>query len=220
MIELDGTQNKGKLGANAILSVSMATAKAAARSSVLPLFIYLREFIKSENTTLKIPTPLFNILNGGKHASGNVNFQEFMVIPASSVPYSDALSMGDSIYFSLKKILEEDNFIPLLGDEGGFGPTLSGNQEALEYLAKAIQALNLRKGFDVFMGIDAAATNFHSQQNYRIKDKAVDLSSKDLISFYATLFRKLIPCYTLKILWQKMIGMDGHSVPLQFRNKF
>lgn len=187
MIELDGTQNKGKLGANAILSISIATTKAAAKSSVLPLFIYLREFIKSENTQLKIPTPLFNVLNGGKHANENVDFQEFLIIPATSKSYAESLNMGTSIYFSLKKVLGLDNLSTLLGDEGGFGPNLTGNQEALEYLKKATEAINLRIGFDIFFGIDAAASNFYSQQGYTIKDKPSGLSSKDLITFYANL---------------------------------
>lgn len=187
MIELDGTQNKGKLGANAILSVSIATAKAAAKSSVLPLFIYLREFIKSENTILKVPTPLFNVLNGGKHAGVNLDFQEFLIVPASSKSYSECLNIGSSIYFSLKKILETDNYTTLLGDEGGFGPKLPGNQDGLNYLVKSIDALNMRKGFDVFVGIDAAASNFYSQGRYKIKDKATFLTSKDLIVFYKML---------------------------------
>ncbi|MFH1187048.1 MAG: phosphopyruvate hydratase [Candidatus Levyibacteriota bacterium] len=187
MIDLDGTQNKGKLGANSILSVSMATAKAAAKSSTLPLYLYLREYIKKENTELRIPTPLFNILNGGKHAGDNINFQEFIVIPASSVLFSDALSTISSIYTALKKILNENNLTTLVGDEGGFGPSLQSNKEALSYIKKAIAAKNLRLGFDVFVGLDAAASNFFSEQKYHLKDKTMPYSRSELIAFYEEL---------------------------------
>lgn len=187
MIDLDGTQNKGKLGANSILSVSMATAKAAAKSSTLPLYLYLREYIKKENTELRIPTPLFNILNGGKHAGDNINFQEFIVIPASSVLFSDALSTISSIYTALKKNLNENNLTTLVGDEGGFGPSLQSNKEALSYIKKAIAAKNLRLGFDVFVGLDAAASNFFSEQKYHLKDKTMPYSRSELIAFYEEL---------------------------------
>lgn len=185
MIALDGTHNKSRLGANATLSVSMAVAKAAARSSVLPLFLYLREFIKKENLPLKIPTPAFNIINGGKHALGStLDFQEFLVIPATSKSYYEALNMGTSIYFSLYKLLQTNNLSTLIGDEGGFSPKLATNQDALLLLKQSIEAANLRVGFDVFLGLDAAANSFISQQKYRIRDKSIALSSKDLISFY------------------------------------
>ena len=184
MIEMDGTQNKGRLGANAILSVSMAVAKAAAKSSLLPTFLYLREFVKKENVPIKIPTPIFNILNGGKHAGENVNFQEFMVIPASSKTYSESLNMALVLYNSLKKTLEQNNLTTLIGDEGGFAPKLSSNKDALTLLKQAIDTTSFRFGFDVFMGLDAASTNFFSEGKYHLKDRTMPLSSSDLISFY------------------------------------
>ncbi|MCL4354121.1 phosphopyruvate hydratase [Patescibacteria group bacterium] len=187
MIDLDGTQNKSHLGANAILSVSMACAKAAAKSSMLPLFLYLREYVKKENMPLKIPTPAFNILNGGQHAGENVNFQEFMVIPASSIPYPQQLVMANTIYHSLGKILETNNMSTLVGDEGGFAPKVESNKEALTYVQQSILSLNLRIGFDVFMGLDCASNNFLSGKKYRIKDKNADLSSSELISLYQSL---------------------------------
>lgn len=188
MIALDGTHNKSRLGANATLSVSMAVAKAAARSSVLPLFLYLREFIKKENMPLKIPTPAFNIINGGKHALGStLDFQEFLVIPATSKSYYEALNMGTNIYFSLYKLLQTNNLSTLTGDEGGFSPKLATNQDALLLLKQSIEATNLRVGFDVFLGLDAASNSFFSQQKYHIRDKSIALNSKDLISFYETL---------------------------------
>lgn len=187
MIALDGTNNKARLGANAILSVSMAVAKAAAKSSVLPLFLYLREFIKRENTPLKLPTPAFNLINGGLHAEGSLDFQEFLVIPASSKKYDESLQIGTNVYAALKKNLETNNLSTLIGDEGGYSPKVASNQDALMMLKQVIESLNLRLGFDVFLGLDAASSNFFSNQQYHIHDKAVGLSSKDLIAFYKTL---------------------------------
>jgi len=187
MIDLDGTQNKGRLGANAILSVSMAVARAAAKSSTLPLFLYLREYVKKENIPLKIPNPLFNILNGGMHAGGNMDFQEFIITPASSLSYPDALNMGSSIYFALKKVLETNSLTTLVGDEGGFGPKVASNKEAMAFVKEAISSKNLRLGFDVFMGLDAASSNFYRDKKYHIKDKSIAFSSTDLINYYAEL---------------------------------
>ena len=187
MIELDGTQNKGRLGANAILSVSMAVAKAAAKSAMLPTFLYLREFIKKENSPIKIPTPCFNILNGGKHAGDNVDFQEYMIIPATSKSYSESLELSLVVYNSLRHILEENNLITLIGDEGGFAPKLQSNKDGLVLIKQAIDATSFRYGFDIFLGLDTAATSFFSEGKYHIKDKAQPLSSNDLINFYEDL---------------------------------
>ncbi len=184
MIDLDGTHNKGRLGANATLSVSMAVAKASARSSVLPLFLYLREYIKKENIPLKIPTPAFNLINGGKHAQGTIDFQEFLLIPATSKSYEESLNIGTSVYFSLKKLLQTNNLSTLVGDEGGFSPAVSANLDALALLKQAIESVNLRVGFDVFLGLDAAANSFFYDQKYHIKDKSTALDVNDIISFY------------------------------------
>ncbi|MGA2968101.1 MAG: phosphopyruvate hydratase [Candidatus Levyibacteriota bacterium] len=187
MIDLDGTQNKSRLGANATLSVSMAVAKASAKSSVLPLFLYLREFIKKENLPLKIPTPLFNLINGGKHAENNFDFQEFLVISASSRAYEESLKMVADIYNSLRKNIETNDLSTLIGDEGGFSPKLATNQDALLLLKRSVESANLRLGFDVFFGLDAASNNFYSQNEYHLKDKGSSLSAKDLIAFYKIL---------------------------------
>lgn len=184
MIALDGTTNKGRLGANAILSVSMAVAKAAAKSSILPLFLYLREFINKGDVPLKIPVPAFNVINGGKHAEGTIDFQEFLVIPASSKKFDEALIIGTNVYAALKKSLETNNLSTLVGDEGGFSPKVQTNQDALLMLKQVIEGINLRLGFDVFLGLDAASSNFISGQQYHIRDKSIGLSSKDLITFY------------------------------------
>ncbi len=187
MIDLDGTQNKARLGANAILSVSMSVAKAAAESSVLPLFLYLREFVKKENVPLKIPTPAFNLINGGVHGDNNMNFQEFLLIPASSKSYTQALGIGTSIYQSLRKTLETNNLTRLVGDEGGYGPTLATNLDVFSILKQAIEATPLRIGFDVFFGLDVAANNFFVEGKYHLKDRAIPFSSNELISYYEDL---------------------------------
>ncbi len=184
MIEMDGTQNKGRLGANAILSVSMAVAKAAAKSSLLPTFLYLREFVQKGNTPVKIPTPIFNVLNGGKHAGENIDFQEFMMIPASSKSYSESLNMIYVLYQSLKKTLEQNNLTTLIGDEGGFAPKLPSNKDGLNLLKSAIDTTSFRFGFDVFLGLDVAATNLFTEGKYHIKDKTMPMSGSDMISFY------------------------------------
>lgn len=189
MIELDGTQNKGKLGANALLSVSMAVARASAESSVLPLFLYLREFIKKESVPLKIPTPLFNILNGGKHGGGNVDFQEFLVIPASSKTYTESLAIGVKIYHKLSEILGAKGLSLSVGDEGGFSPNFNTNKEPFEIINQAVESSFLRLGFDVFLGLDAATNSFFQEGVYHLKDSP-SLSSENLISYYEDLYRK------------------------------
>lgn len=189
MIELDGTQNKSRLGANATLSVSMAVAKAAAQSSILPLFLHLRQFIKRETSPdqtipLKIPTPLFNLINGGKHADDNLDFQEFLIIPASSKQYVESLEMATSIYKSLKEIFKKRNFSILVGDEGGFAPKLAANLDAFALLKEATDLSLYRLGFDVFLGLDAASNSFFENGQYRLRDKATSISSDDLIAYY------------------------------------
>jgi enolase len=190
MIELDGTQNKGHLGANATLSVSMAVAKAAAKSAHLPLYLYLRNLIRQDNNQLKIPTPLFNLINGGKHAGQNLDMQEFHVIPASFKTYPEGLHIGASVYRSIETILQRDNMTTLIGDEGGFAPTLATNEDALKMLGEAVAISNLRLGYDVFLGMDCAADNYYDNKKYIIKDKGQKLTSQELISFYAEIAKR------------------------------
>ena len=203
MIELDGTQNKSRLGANAMLAVSMALAKAAAKSSVLPLFVYLREFIKKEGNSLRIPTPIFNVFNGGKIAGGNLDFQSFLIIPASSKPYSESLEIGVNIYSALRKDLEFKNLPTLVGDEGGFSPNLSTNEDGLYIIKQSIENTSLRLGFDVFLGIDASANNFYSDGKYKIKDSVMQFSSADLINYYEELNKKFHLLYLEDPLYEE-----------------
>ncbi|MBI4078864.1 MAG: phosphopyruvate hydratase [Candidatus Levybacteria bacterium] len=184
LIELDGTQNKGHLGANATLAVSMAVCRAAAASALLPLFLHIRQFIKRENLPAKIPTPIFNIINGGLHAGGNLDFQEFIIVPASSISYVNAIQMAVAIYFSLADVLKQNGYATLVGNEGGFGPNLTKNSEAFELITRAVTNANYRIGYDVFLGLDAAANSFHKNNAYTIKESPKGLSGDEIIKVY------------------------------------
>ncbi|MBQ2449274.1 MAG: phosphopyruvate hydratase, partial [Peptococcaceae bacterium] len=153
LIELDGTDNKGKLGANAILGVSMAVAKAAADSAGLPLYRY----IGGANAKV-LPSPMMNILNGGKHADNNVDIQEFMVMPLGAETFSEALRMGTEVFHSLKKVLNSKGYNTAVGDEGGFAPNLGSNEEALAIIVEAIKAAGYEPGKDVYLALDVAST--------------------------------------------------------------
>lgn len=187
MIELDGTPDKSKLGANAILPVSMAVAKAAAKSLNMPLFNYIKHYTSAQDVPSKIPIPAFNVLNGGKHAGNNLDFQEFLIIPATSMPYSQTLNMAVMIYQSLKTTLKNKGASTLVGDEGGFGPSFATNRDALLMLSEAIGTSNYRADYDVFLGLDVAADSFFEDGKYKIKDKGSSLSTSELVSIYESL---------------------------------
>lgn len=187
MIDFDGTQNKSRLGANAMLSVSMAVAKASAESSVLPLFLYLRQFVKRGNALLKIPIPIFNLIKGVPKENGLGDFYEFLIVPASSKPYVESIQIGESVYKSLKRFLQTKNF-DVIGDYNeGFSPNLTTNKEAFSYIQKAVEDAHVRLGFDVFFGLDSRASLFFKDGKYRIKDSTTPLTSKELISYYEEL---------------------------------
>lgn len=190
MIELDGTADKEKLGVNAILPVSMAVAKTAAKDQNLPLFMYLRGFLSLDKKNYKIPTTAYNVINGGKHAGNNLDFQEFFVIPASSIEYPQSLNMAVNIYQTLKRIIHDKGMGTLVGDEGGFGPVLSTNRDALLILGEAISVSGYRQNYEVYLGIDCAANSFFDKNSYSIKDKEESLASKDLVEAYVNLNRE------------------------------
>lgn len=192
IVDMDGTPNKGKLGANAILSISLSVAVAAANHSKMPLYRYLNRFADSPKPPeiTRLPIPLFNVINGGKHGAGNLDFQEFHIIPASNKSYHDALELGEDIYQSIKKILIYRNAVHSVGDEGGFAPNLYTNAEALEILLDAIKATRFRYGFDVFFGLDIAASYFKTDHGYQIKDKPIAFEGNELIEFYRALNEK------------------------------
>lgn len=189
LIELDGTSNKGRLGANSTLSTSIAVAKAASQSSVLPLFLYLRQYLKSENLALKIPTPIFNVLSGSKNEDG-ADFKNFLVLSATSKTYSESVNTANIIYNSLKNTLKTNNLSTLISDQGGFAPKVSSNEEAFSLIKQSVDSVNLRLGFDVFMGVDVSANEILQQGKYKIKDKAMTLSSQELSNFYEEMAKK------------------------------
>ncbi|MDP2638444.1 MAG: phosphopyruvate hydratase [Candidatus Levybacteria bacterium] len=191
MIDLDGTQNKSRLGGNAMLSVSMAVAKAAAESSVLPLFMYLKQFIKKDNNSfLKIPIPIFNIINGGKN-SKIADFYEFLVLPASSKPYAESIQIGEAIYRSFKSILQANGLSSLKDYNEDTSLSLPTNKEAFSLMKQAITDANTRLGFDVFFGLNSKASNLYKDGKYHIKDNSSPLSSKDLVNYYDNLNKEV-----------------------------
>jgi enolase len=180
MIELDGTPNKGKLGANAILAVSMATARAAAAHHRQPLYSYL-----GGDDAVVLPVPLMNILNGGAHAANNVDFQEFMVAPVSAERFEDALRMGVEIFHSLAKVLKEQGKSTAVGDEGGFAPDLATNDEAVDVILTAIDRAGYRAGEDVVLALDPAASEFYRDGGYVFHKSSGDrYSREDMVAFW------------------------------------
>lgn len=182
MIEMDGTDNKSNLGANAMLGVSLAVAKAAAMESSLPLFRY----VGGVNATT-LPIPMMNILNGGSHADNSIDFQEFMVMPVGAESFSEALRMGTEIFHHLKNVLKAKNYSTNVGDEGGFAPNLSSNEEAIEFVLKAIEKAGYRPGEDVFIALDCAASEFYlkDEGKYHLHKSSGDkLTSSEMVSFW------------------------------------
>lgn len=183
MIELDGTENKSRLGANAILSVSMAVARAAALESGLPLYRYLG----GVSATL-LPVPQMNVLNGGAHADNNLDIQEFMIVPAGAESFQEALRMGAETFHNLKKVLKSKGLNTAVGDEGGFAPNLRSNEEAMEVLMQAIENAGYRPGEDIFIAVDAAASEFFDNGRYVLAAEANPKKSpEELVEFYASL---------------------------------
>ena len=186
LIEIDGTQNKSKYGANAILSISIAVAKAAALSSNKSLYLWINELARKYGIKrdIHIPTPVFNMINGGLHGAGNLDFQEFHVIPATSKNWSNGLLMGVEIYMTLGKDLKRRGAIHSLGDEGGYAPNLFTNADALEVLVESIRSTNYQLGRDVFLGLDVAANMFYKNGEYIIRDKSSPLKDSELLDYY------------------------------------
>jgi enolase len=181
MIDLDGTENKSRLGANAILAVSIAVAKAAAEEAGLPLYRYFGGAARME-----MPVPMMNIINGGAHATGGADIQEFMIIPVGSQSFREALRCGAEIFHNLKKILHHRGLSTTVGDEGGFAPSLGSNEAALKVIVEAIEAAGYVPGADVAIGIDAAASEFYKEGQYHLKADGLTLSSAQIIDLYAT----------------------------------
>ena len=180
MLDLDATPNKAKLGANAILGVSLATARAASESAGLPLFRY----VGGPNAHL-LPVPMMNILNGGSHADSNVDIQEFMIAPIGAATFAEALQQGAEVYHALKAVLKKKGLATGLGDEGGFAPDLSSNRAALDLIAEAIKAAGFALGKDFGLALDVAASEFHDKKKYAFEDQLK--TSEEMIAYYADL---------------------------------
>ena len=187
MIALDGTENKGKLGANAILGVSLAVAKAAAGALGLPLFQYLG----GVNAKV-LPVPMMNILNGGKHADNNVDLQEFMIMPVKASSFREALRMGTEVFHSLKKVLSSKKYNTAVGDEGGFAPDLKSNEEAVEVILEAITKAGYKPGQDIYLALDPASSEFFDTKRkvYMLKSEKKELSPEKMADYYANWVKK------------------------------
>ncbi|MBI3509063.1 MAG: phosphopyruvate hydratase [Bacteroidetes bacterium] len=188
MIELDGTANKGNLGANAILGVSLACAKAAAEEASQPLYRY----VGGVNATL-LPVPMMNILNGGAHADNGIDFQEFMIMPIGAHAFSEALRMGAEVFHQLKKVLKEKGLATNVGDEGGFAPNIKNNEEAIEYVLKAIEDAGYKPGSDISIAMDAAASEFYDAKTKKYFFKKSDgkkLNSEEMVDYWASWIKK------------------------------
>jgi enolase len=181
MIELDGTENKSRLGANAILGISMAACKAAAIQKKMPLYKYLG----GEDTRI-LPVPMMNILNGGSHADNNVDLQEFMIMPKGAPNFREALRMGAEVFHNLKKILKDKGLSTAVGDEGGFAPDLKSNEEAIDVILLAIEKAGYKAGRDIFIALDPASSSFYENGKYILEAESVkEKTAEDMVDFYA-----------------------------------
>ncbi len=185
MIKLDGTPNKSKLGANAILGVSMASARAASLAYGLPLYRYLGGI-----NARYLPMPMMNVVNGGSHAANNLDIQEFMIVPVGAKSIAQAIQMGAETFHSLKKILKEKGLVIAVGDEGGFAPDLKSNEEAIKLIISAIKSAGYKPGKDIALAMDAAANEFYNQGKYYLKSENKKLTSKQMIDYYEGLIDK------------------------------
>ncbi|MDD2714623.1 MAG: phosphopyruvate hydratase [Candidatus Wallbacteria bacterium] len=214
LLDLDGTSNKSKLGANAILGVSLACAYAAASTSALPLYRYLGGV-----NAKTLPVPMMNVLNGGAHADNNLDIQEFMVVPAGAPSFKEALRWSAETFHNLKKLLAEKKLTTAVGDEGGFAPNLKSNAEAIEYIIKAIKAAGYKEGKDIFIGLDVAASGLYDGKKYTLEGKK--LSSSELISYYEGLVKKY-PVISIEDGlaeddwkgWKEMTERMGHKIQI------
>jgi len=218
MIELDGTENKGSFGANAILGVSLAAAKAAAESAELPLYKY----VGGVNANL-LPTPMMNILNGGAHADNNVDFQEFMIMPVGAPTFTEALRWCAEIYHTLKKVLHDAGLGGGIGDEGGFAPNFKTNEEPLQYIVKACEAAGYKPGSDIMFAMDPASTEFYNADTckYVLAGEGRELTSDEMVDYWEALVEKY-PIISIEDGmaeedwdgWQKLTARIGDKVQL------
>ena len=192
LLELDGTDNKSNLGANALLAVSMAVARASAQEAGLPLYRYF-----GGSGAMQMPVPMMNIINGGEHADNNLNFQEFMILPVGFDSFREALRAGAEIFHSLKKILHDKHMNTAVGDEGGFAPDFKSNEECLATIGEAISAAGYTMGDDILIGLDCAASEFYKDGKYELTGEGLSLTSKEMADYLANLVDKF-PIVTIE----------------------
>ncbi len=185
LIELDGTDNKSRLGANATLAVSMAVAKAAAEEAGLPLYRYFGGM-----GPMQMPVPMMNVINGGAHANNNLDIQEFMILPVGAQSFREALRCGAEVFHALKKLVDKKGYPTTVGDEGGFAPNVAGNDEAINLILQAIEAAGYEPGNDVVLGLDCASSEFYVNGKYKLASENMELTSTQLTDYYATLVDK------------------------------
>jgi enolase len=185
LIELDGTDNKSRLGANAMLAVSMAVAKAAAEEAGLPLYRYF-----GGSGPMCMPVPMMNVINGGAHANNNLDIQEFMILPVGVPSFREALRCGAEVFHNLKKLVDKKGYPTTVGDEGGFAPNVAGNDEAIELILKAIEAAGYTPGQDVVLGLDCASSEFYKDGKYVLASEKLELDSAGMTDYLATLAEK------------------------------
>jgi len=189
MINLDGTDNKSDLGANAILGVSLAVAKAAAAAGDVPLYRYI-----GGARANVLPVPMMNILNGGKHAGWNIDLQEFMIMPLGAPSFREALRMGSEIFHTLKDVLKQKGYNTNVGDEGGFAPALKANEEACELIVDAISQGGYKPGKEVFLALDPASTEFYEKEKYHLRSEKVTKTSEEMVAYYTNLVKAYPIC--------------------------
>ncbi|HLA33466.1 MAG TPA: phosphopyruvate hydratase [Rhodocyclaceae bacterium] len=185
MIELDGTDNKSRLGANAILAVSVAVARAAAEEAGLPLYRYF-----GGSGSMQMPVPMMNVVNGGAHANNNLDFQEFMIVPVGAKSFREALRCGTEVFHNLKKLVDKKGYPTTVGDEGGFAPNVAGNDEAIELILRAIEAAKYTPGQDVMLALDCAASEFYKDGKYHLASEKMELGSAEMVDYLASLAGK------------------------------
>lgn len=204
IILLDGTNNKTRLGANATLAASQAACEAGAAAEKVPIFEHVAHLYGLKKDQIKMPVPIFNLINGGKHGAGNLDFQEFQIIGSAQKTFSANLQMGEEIYQAVKKVLIAHKAIHSVGDEGGFAPNLFTNLDALEVLKKAIELTRYQVGKEVYLGLDVAPAFFYKDGRYKIKDRTMPMDTNDLIEYY----RDLNQQYSLSFLEDPIIEDD------------
>ncbi|MEI8143588.1 MAG: phosphopyruvate hydratase [Candidatus Berkelbacteria bacterium] len=221
IIDLDGTPNKSRLGSNATIATSFALAKASAKANNLDLFIYLSQLLGNPASEIKLPIPFLNILNGGKHAMGSTDMQEFMIVPVAFNSFSEALRAGVEVFFSLAKILTDRNYQPLVGDEGGYAPALYSNEQAMELMTLAIKAAGYNPGEDIFLALDPAASRFFENDYYVLHRENRELTSHELVDYYS-LWAEKYPIIYIEdpfdqsdwLGWQDLTQRIGHKVEI------